>query len=480
MANVTKDLGGATAYAYAVSKGYTGTAEEFAELMADLVNAKDDAEASASDAEAYGAGTRGGTAVTSTDGAYQNNAKYYKEQAQQSAQSISQSAQQIATNTSDIADLKEDINQITSGTSNLFDINKLKANGITVDTETASATGTGTSFVSNFESGIPLDVEFKENTQYTLKAVAKHMGTSVTGNGLRLRFKYTDGTYTLMTFSNTSTTDTEKEITSTQGKTVDNISISVGSATSNIWTVKQIQLNEGTDIKEYMPYSTAEDLIARTDIKTVQKSEENKKITFSVIGDSYSAYPAWIPEGNASYYPTASETVKSVTQMWWYILSKNIKANPITIDGWSGARITTVEGSESNAAFVKRIKKSMGESRATEVKPDIIFVLGGQNDTNAQVTIGQPKYSDWTDEDLTIFAPAFCYMIDYLRMWNPSTRIINLINEGGVSQEMQDAMTNICSHYDIENIILSGIQKASHHPTATGMQTIADIITELI
>ena len=109
MANVTKDLGGATAYAYAVSKGYTGTAEEFAELMADLVNAKDDAEASASDAEAYGAGTRGGTAVPSTDGAYQNNAKYYKEQAQQSAQSISRSAQQIATNTSDIADLKEDL-----------------------------------------------------------------------------------------------------------------------------------------------------------------------------------------------------------------------------------------------------------------------------------------------------------------------------------------------------------------------------------
>ena len=106
--------------------------------------------------------------------------------------------------------------------------------------------------------------------------------------------------------------------------------------------------------------------------------------------------------------------------------------------------------------------------------------MGGQNDTNAQVTIGQPKYNDWTDEDLTIFAPAFCYMLDYLRLWNPSTRIINLINEGEISQEMQDMMTNICSHYDVENVILSGIQKASHHPTATGMQTIADIITGLI
>lgn len=380
----------------------------------------------------------------------------------------------------ELSDLKQDLNQITSGTSNLFDINKLKANGITVDTETASATGTGISFNSNFKNGVPLDVKFKENTQYTLKAVAKNMGTPETGNGLRLLFQYTDGTYTLMTFRNTSTTDTEQKIISTQGKTVANIAMNVGSFTTNIWTIKLIQLNEGTDIKEYMPYSTAEDLIARTDIKTLQKSAENKKITFSVIGDSYSAYPAWIPEGNASYYPAASETVKSVTQMWWYILSKSIKANPITIDGWSGARITTVEGSESNAAFVKRIKKSMGENRATEVKPDIIFVLGGQNDTNAQVTIGQPKYSDWTDEDLTIFSPAFCYMLDYLKLWNPSTRIINLTNVGGISQEMQDAMSVICEHYGVENIILSNIQKASSHPTAIGMQTIASIIADVI
>jgi hypothetical protein len=34
MATIVKDLGAATAYGYAVEKGYTGTEEEFAELMA--------------------------------------------------------------------------------------------------------------------------------------------------------------------------------------------------------------------------------------------------------------------------------------------------------------------------------------------------------------------------------------------------------------------------------------------------------------
>lgn len=39
MATITKDLGPVTAYKYAVSKGYTGTEEEFAELMANLATA---------------------------------------------------------------------------------------------------------------------------------------------------------------------------------------------------------------------------------------------------------------------------------------------------------------------------------------------------------------------------------------------------------------------------------------------------------
>ena len=104
MANITKDLGVSTAYGYHKAGGGTLTEAEFEQKMVDITTAADDA-------EAYGAGTRGGTAVPSTDDAYHNNAKYYKEQAEQSAQSILQSATQIATNTSDIADLKEDLSQ---------------------------------------------------------------------------------------------------------------------------------------------------------------------------------------------------------------------------------------------------------------------------------------------------------------------------------------------------------------------------------
>lgn len=51
MSVITKDLGVATAYGYAKSKGYTGTEEEFAQLMASYADVAQQAEASAQDAE---------------------------------------------------------------------------------------------------------------------------------------------------------------------------------------------------------------------------------------------------------------------------------------------------------------------------------------------------------------------------------------------------------------------------------------------
>lgn len=73
-----RNLGHATAYGYAKAKGYTGTEEEFAELMASYAEV-------AQEAEAWADGERSGVPVTSDDPAYHNNSKYYKELAGGSA-----------------------------------------------------------------------------------------------------------------------------------------------------------------------------------------------------------------------------------------------------------------------------------------------------------------------------------------------------------------------------------------------------------
>ena len=93
---VNKDLGMVTAYAYAVSKGYTGTEEEFAELMADYADVGQRAEAAATAAAASataasGSASDSAASATAAEG-FAGNASTAAGNAAQSATQASQSA----------------------------------------------------------------------------------------------------------------------------------------------------------------------------------------------------------------------------------------------------------------------------------------------------------------------------------------------------------------------------------------------------
>ena len=208
------------------------------------------------------------------------------------------------------------------------------------------------------------------------------------------------------------------------------------------------------------------------------KEEYKKYLRLSVIGDSYTAYPGWIPPNQNVYYPNSSETVKSFTQMWWYLVCKEMNWEPLIIDGYSGSTVCTHtrEPQPASAAFVNRIKNTMGEHRTLDPKPDVIIILGGQNDFYGNVDVGELQYSDWTDEDLYKFTNAFCYMLDYLQKYNPGAKIVNLTNLNFVSPRMVVNMAEACEHYGIQNLLLYNVERDSAHPTANGMQQICNII----
>lgn len=107
-----KDLGIVTAYGYAVSKGYAGTEEEYAELMASYAEVAEDAAESASNSEAYAVGTRDGDDVESSDPAYHNNSKYYAEQAANVAESIPPDYTELS---NDVTNLKSAIDVVKDG-----------------------------------------------------------------------------------------------------------------------------------------------------------------------------------------------------------------------------------------------------------------------------------------------------------------------------------------------------------------------------
>ena len=122
------------------------------------------------------------------------------------------------------------------------------------------------------------------------------------------------------------------------------------------------------------------------------------------------------------------------------------------------------------------MRRELGEGTAS---PDILLVFGGTNDFWAGVPIGSEKYADWDKEDLKEFAPAFCYMMDYLKKWNPGTKIYNITNME-VTPQIREMISEACEYYEIENIVLEPLDLQNGHPTCKGMKQIKEQVAKYI
>lgn len=223
------------------------------------------------------------------------------------------------------------------------------------------------------------------------------------------------------------------------------------------------------------------------EIDRVKNQNSIKGQTISIIGDSYCTYSDWIPTGYACWYRTGgnedtSNDVASVKDTWWWQLSKETGLSLLINNSYSGSTICTTgydSTDSTDSAFVTRIKLHNGQNRYLQPKPDIIFVFGGTNDNYANSPVGSVKYSDWSTNDLKSVLPAFCYMINYLQVWNPQARIINIVNEG-LKSDITNGMATACNHYGIENLVLYNISKTGGHPNKAGMITIKEQIKAIL
>jgi len=200
--------------------------------------------------------------------------------------------------------------------------------------------------------------------------------------------------------------------------------------------------------------------------------------SFAVIGDSISTYSGWIPQGYEAWYPhyvngaIKEGDVESFTDTWWYKLSEKSR---MTIHGtysWSGSTIA-----DCRYGFVTTERRGkLGENALIGNKPNVIFIFGGTNDYNMKtVDPGEVQYSDWKAADLKKTLNAFCYLVSYLKMYNPASEIINIVNTG-LSGEISDGMQTACDHYKIKCIHLDSMERDGLHPTKKGMTQISDQI----
>lgn len=240
-------------------------------------------------------------------------------------------------------------------------------------------------------------------------------------------------------------------------------------------------------MKRYIVLLLSAALAISCSVQRVQKAQ-----TVVVIGDSYSTFTGYIPEHFACWYSPQGRPdndVTAVEQTWWKLLCDSQGLNLIGNNSFSGSTVcnTGYNGVDyTRQSFITRMPQTLHYTSdgfnvlGTEKNaPDILFIFGGTNDSWAGSPLGEYKYSDWTDEELYSFFPAFCKLLDYYKREAPSTRVIVLINDG-LKPEVMSGMADISKHYGYEYIQLEGIEKGSGHPSVLGMSQICEAIKKIL
>lgn len=199
-----------------------------------------------------------------------------------------------------------------------------------------------------------------------------------------------------------------------------------------------------------------------------------------ILGDSFSTFAGYIPEGYKSWYSPEVDYagVKSVEDTWWHNLISDTKSNLLLNSSYSGSTVcnTGYDGKDSSDfSFATRITELIEAGFFEENSVDTLIIYGGLNDCWAQSPRGELKYDDITDSDLYSFYPALSFILKSVREHSPETRIIMIIEEQ-LDSGMKDGIRQIAAHYNVETVEPHGIELHGSHPGKKGMRAISDQI----
>jgi hypothetical protein len=204
-----------------------------------------------------------------------------------------------------------------------------------------------------------------------------------------------------------------------------------------------------------------------------------------ILGDSYSTFKEYIPEGYSYWYPQgesggSNTDVTQVSETWWYQLMNETMSNLVLNDSYSGSTICSTEReSMPGTHFNLRTDRMIKNGFFNENEIDTIFIFGGTNDSWIDSPIGNIKYGQITEDDIKMILPAFSALISKLKSASPNSKIIPLIN-CGLKPEVADGFEEICIHYGLTYIKFKDIDKLSGHPSRKGMEQIKNAVKNLL
>ena len=203
-----------------------------------------------------------------------------------------------------------------------------------------------------------------------------------------------------------------------------------------------------------------------------------------IMGDSYSTYEGYIPEGYEPFYGDNKYDVcgvKSVDDTWWRQVANKCDYNILLNDSWSGSTIcNSIRPTDPEEyTFVRRIDKYIADGYFDNNTVETFFIFGATNDSWRDCPIGENKYEDFTEGDLDYVLPAFSYLVTKIKSQKNIKRVVAIINSG-LKPEITNGMIDACKHHQIEYVALADIDKCSGHPTKLGMAQICDQIINVI
>lgn len=156
-----------------------------------------------------------------------------------------------------------------------------------------------------------------------------------------------------------------------------------------------------------------------TNIEITTNYKPLRGLTFSVLGDSISAYDGYVPSGYRTFYPSGD--VDNVNKMFWKLLSDEEGMSIDVINAFSGSTVGTKWQPDSAGPRIPFIDNERLTNLGTS--PDVIIVYGGTNDVSGN-PLGNDYIEDGNYTDLFEFKHAYAFMLDQLKQLYPTSKIL--------------------------------------------------------
>ena len=202
-----------------------------------------------------------------------------------------------------------------------------------------------------------------------------------------------------------------------------------------------------------------------------------------ILGDSYSTFGGYVPEGYAVYYDVDSGEnrgfVNDVNKTWWKQVVDKTGSNLVINSSYSGSMVCNFDPvkfeDRSSYSFITRMQADL----SCEVSLDTILIFGCTNDLWRKATRSELKYEGHTKQDLNCLYPAKGFMLNYLRSNHSNARIIFITNPF-FDEELTSTVQTACDRYNVEHLHLAEFERVEGHPTEKGMSQIANQVIEFV